>query len=971
MPEKIRAWCSTLNLRGYIALYEGDDAAASSLFREAMDLTGRIAPEDTLSLINCLQMLGVAETRSGQFERAEDHLQQALALSRSDLPGSAATRAAVLSALSRNSSAQGMYPEAKEYLRDAYDLLRATGSSDPGPLITCLEDRSEVDFKLGMYESSLELGEKALAWSRQFYGDRHPLTVSQIARLGDLQARAGRYDEAILYLSQAIALFEQIKGGSTWALGTLHQRLADAYREQGDLKHALEHARMGLSLAEASHGIDHPGNAVFEESLAKICLALGKDSLALSHARRACALYGSAGSPRSSDRARSYTMLASVYLKLGAYRWAAGLADSALEIHASSAVQVIPLVAEAWRIRGDALTGLQDPESARESYQHALSTLGLADTHHAGGADLWLDLYSGREAVQNLLGYARAGEQIFRRDPKAIRELKASYEACRQATEIVAGMRARYLSEQPRLDLAVYAEPAFKEALRLALRMHEVSGDAAYLGEAFSLAEASKAGSLIDAVVRSGAAHFSGIPAGLVEREKLLKRELFACDTELHARGGVLDAAPGAGSELLGRRFELQRELDQLLDSYAADYPEFSGLARRSRPTTSARAMEILDDRSALVEYCLLDNLLVTFVVTREKLTCATRPIPEDLKESVLRYCQSLRTFDVTSFGSRSRTLGSLLIDPIEEAIGGKERLLVVPCDYLWYLPFETLLSSDARSDRARDFTNLPYLLTRYEVTYLYSATFLRELQARPAKAEGSLSFAGFAPGFAEEPQLLYAQASLTADAGAQYGHSGSVGDSRRRGFGELPEAEHEVSSIAQAFLRRSHPGATYLGADASETSFRQHAPDFGYLHIASHSIVDENSAELTGVLFSQRRDSADDGVLHSGEMFDLDLTAELVVLSSCESGLGKVVPGEGLLAMTRGLFYSGAQNVMVSLWDVYDAHASELMVRFYPGILTGKSIASSLRAAKLGMIANSRTAFPGKWGGFVHMGMD
>ena len=109
--------------------------------------------------------------------------------------------------------------------------------------------------------------------------------------------------------------------------------------------------------------------------------------------------------------------------------------------------------------------------------------------------------------------------------------------------------------------------------------------------------------------------------------------------------------------------------------------------------------------------------------------------------------------------------------------------------------------------------------------------------------------------------------------------------------------------------------------------------------------------------------------MLFANETFDLDLNADLVVLSCCESGIGKFVKGEGMMAMTRGFFYSGARNVLFSLWKVYDRQTSDLMLNFYQNVLRGKTYSSALRRSKLRMIADRLTAFPSKWSGFILVG--
>ena len=159
----------------------------------------------------------------------------------------------------------------------------------------------------------------------------------------------------------------------------------------------------------------------------------------------------------------------------------------------------------------------------------------------------------------------------------------------------------------------------------------------------------------------------------------------------------------------------------------------------------------------------------------------------------------------------------------------------------------------------------------------------------------------------------------------------------------------------------------------ASEENFKNNASNYKYIHLATHSFIYEDKPPLSGIAFIQPKDSAlkkaDDGILYSGETYNLDLNADLVVLSSCESGIGKLVRGEGLMALTRGFLYSGAKNIMFSLWTVNDQPTAQLMVNFYKQMLTRKSYAQALRAAKLEMLKKSESAKPLFWSGFVLVG--
>ncbi|MFO7525293.1 MAG: CHAT domain-containing protein [Ignavibacteriaceae bacterium] len=192
--------------------------------------------------------------------------------------------------------------------------------------------------------------------------------------------------------------------------------------------------------------------------------------------------------------------------------------------------------------------------------------------------------------------------------------------------------------------------------------------------------------------------------------------------------------------------------------------------------------------------------------------------------------------------------------------------------------------------------------------------------------------------------------------------------------FNELEHSEWEIKSILSLFNRKNieKNSYAYFYSDATEEKFKASIKNYSIVHIATHSFINESQPQISGIVFAQpdtNQNSAEDGILYAGEIYNLDLNADLVVLSSCESGLGKLIKGEGMMALTRGFLYSGANNVLFSLWKVPDKPTSELMVEFYKNILSGNSYGNSLREAKLTLIKNSSTSRPRSWASFILVG--
>jgi len=287
----------------------------------------------------------------------------------------------------------------------------------------------------------------------------------------------------------------------------------------------------------------------------------------------------------------------------------------------------------------------------------------------------------------------------------------------------------------------------------------------------------------------------------------------------------------------------------------------------------------------------------------------------------------------------------------------------------LHQIPFEALLTEAISPQADADYRVLPYLIKQHEISYHYSASlFLRSLK-EPKPASYANLFAGFAPVFdaAAKNGVIYRGAPEDSFAISPIDSSFLVTRDGKT-LEPLLYSAQEVQDILTAFPGRSR---AFLQQEASEENFKQQIKSYKYVHLATHGRVVDKSPKLSNLAFSQPQDNKtkEDGILYSGETYNLDLNADLLVLSACQTGAGQIVKGEGLMALTRGFFYSGARNIVASLWKVYDEHASRLMVEFYREIAAGKSYSAALREAKLKMIVNPETAAPQSWAGFVLMG--
>jgi CHAT domain-containing protein len=280
-----------------------------------------------------------------------------------------------------------------------------------------------------------------------------------------------------------------------------------------------------------------------------------------------------------------------------------------------------------------------------------------------------------------------------------------------------------------------------------------------------------------------------------------------------------------------------------------------------------------------------------------------------------------------------------LLLAPARAALQGKTHLVVIPDGPLWDVPFQALQDSAGR-----------YVIESAALSYVPSLTVLRETQRRPAGTGRART--------------------LLAMGKADFGAGGAPpAVSFMSGLGPLPDAERQVRVIGDLY----GPGrsATYLGADAREDKFKAEAPRHAVLHLATHGVLDEASPLYSYVVLSPgSAGSSEDGLLEAWELLDLKLDADLVVLSACETGRGRIAAGEGIVGTMWAFVVAGSRAVLVSQWKVESASTTELMTAFHRRLArAGGDEAEHLRQASLEVLRTPRYAHPFYWAGFVLVG--
>ncbi|MDX2030164.1 MAG: CHAT domain-containing protein [Blastocatellia bacterium] len=765
--------------------------------------------------------------------------------------------------------------------------------------------------------------------------------------IGRVEAEHGNYEAALAAFQRSLALSEAEADPKKLAI--VFNNLSNVWLSLGDYANAARAVRRGLALAEASG--DRVRQAVSLSSLGNIHFWGGEDERAEEYYRQSLAMR---------EGAEEQTGLADVISNLGVIHARNGRFDRAMEdFRRSLALHESRRddggVARALLNIGDVHRRLGQHSQALESYQQSLAlreklgrqadiattlrnmamlyddqrrydaaapvierALALARTARKPEL-LWSVCYvAGR--VQQALGNSDAARADFE-------EAIATIEALR--TQVAGGERQQERYFENKL-------PPYYEMVRLLIGQGRP-------GEALGFAERAKARVLLD-TLQSGRVNIAKALTEAEQRqERLMNAEIVSLNTQLYRANAGSASDPARIASLSARLRKAQAEQDAFQAALYVAHPELK-IQRGQAPAFDLQrtAGSLLDASTALLEYVVGDKQTWLFVITKGgdgRPALALHEIAvdrESLNTLVERFRRQLADHDLTFAAAASR-LHRLLIQPAAAQLAGRSRLVIVRDAGLWELPFQALKNGAGR-----------YLLEDFAVSYAPSLTALAEMgRARRARPASELA--------------------LLAFGAPRFGESRAADDVR---FASLPGAEQELRQLAR--IHGEARSRIYLGAEAREERLKAEAGTAGIVHLATHGVLDDANPMYSRIVLAQpEAKSGEDGLLQPWEVMKLDLRADLVVLSACETGRGRIGAGEGLIGLTWAFFVAGAPTTVVSQWKVDAARTSQLMLAFHHRLrMVSIPKAEALRQAELTLLRNPRYRHPFYWAGFSILGV-
>jgi CHAT domain-containing protein len=873
-----------------------------------------------------------------------------------------------------------------------------------------------IDFILGRYNEGMPRLYRSIEVRRKAFGEASGEVGDGYNLLGSFYSVLDQYEQAESYYNRALSIRIALHGENHRDVAASYNNLGIVARNRDDLETALMYFYRAVDIRRTVDGADHPLIAENYSNISIVYSALGNNEDAIGYTMKGLELQRNAYGERDIVVARFYSNLGVHYRSLGEYDSALEFLGRSLELRLdllgrtnNDVATTLNNIGVVYSLMGDhdtALDYLYDAaEIRREVFGDNNTTISASLTYIA-------DVYREMGRYHTALGYyteaigaqvpgfsdAAAGAPdlslfdsaiinvsllttlqkkaetrllLYENDASDLNSLHVSLELFDAAIRVAEILRDSYSIERSKLILAESSHELFTRAVHASLLLYEATGRSEYTERAYAYAERSRATVLWHAMLDARIQSFAGIPEDVLERERQLNRALIQARVQYHRAESVPEEFNRRRAEYFARWQEFARFKEEL----QREYPRYHELRHDARPFTSIELQHLIDDDDAVLQYALGSERSYLFVITSSGLQHFILPPEREIEELADALRRSIRRFEVETFAAHGSALHAMLIEPAAAAIGSKRSLQIVPDGSLGSIPFEALLTR-APEEPIASYAGLPFMINQYTISYHYSGklvadarTGLRGETGRSAQ-DTDYYFSGFAPVF--------------GDAGIYAGHENGRQEDEvaavyravlgnEEWYPELPYSRDELSSIADLFSESGYMPKAFFDGDASKTNFTHHAGRSSIVHVASHSFFNETSPMLSAILFARDTESGCGSAispLYAGEIYAMDLNADLIVLSSCESGMGAIVRGEGMMAMTRGFLYAGAENIIVSLWRVTDRHTRDLMVGVYRNILDGKPYADALREAKLTLIRDEQTAFPAFWSGFVLIGI-
>lgn len=846
-------------------------------------------------------------------------------------------------------------------MRESSDLMSKISNKDIKQ-VAKLRTYGYQLLNLGKHEYAKEVFEKALEINNNVYGKQDVRYVQSLMDLAQSYIFLIRYVEAVGMYDEALNTLKNTSGEQSIEYLTALNEMGIAYSRIYDWNKALVFYKNNLEALEKAGKNKGIHQAVALNNIGAAYKSLYDFPTAIQHYSKALEL--------AKTNPRISLSIAANLAEALAYAGKTQEAKTLLEKYKKEIPNIIKNKdlgsGRVWTQYGVAYIALKDFDAAETCFQNAFVANSLIVNTVNSIPNQAEDLMFKNSCIATCgqAGIMIYSIEMYKQEYEAtgnLQVLKDGYKVVQAFIKYGESLMNSYLSEENKLILfRLGATLLFDRSIYFAYELYDKTKDKKYIEDALFYSERSKSTLLVNALRSRENRSLVNLPDAMLQKERGYLANL------KNLQKKQIEAVAEVDKNKIQQDInDLNIELERFKEDLQKNYPDYYQHRYNLTLTKLKTIQDFLAKKdNALIEYALSTENNYAFVVTKNSLEMVKLSFALDaMKLHTTNMRKTLTDYRFITknpesadslFTESSLFFYNAFIKPLLKNVKKGQHLLIIPDQNLGHLPFETFLT--ARPQKALDFSNYPYLLKEYPISYSYSATVLlgqaQSQQKREIPKDGVLAFA------AEYPEI-----SNNSFSHQRGGDLGVV----REGLQPLPGAKKEVELMSKYLL-----GEFYHGTVASEETFKKTAQNYGIIHLAMHGVLDPKNPILSSLVFSEDSSDVEDNFLRAYEIAQMDLNAELVVLSACETGYGHFQQGEGVMSLAHSFSYAGASSILMSLWQVNDYSTSQIMKNYYVNMAKGWTKEKALREAKLTYLKdcdNKAALHPAFWAAFVQTG--
>ncbi len=840
-----------------------------------------------------------------------------------------------------------LYQEKEQFIKsdEAFEkglnLLKDIYAKENVQFADFYEELGFNSFTKGNFETAIQFLQEALVLKQEEHGENHEALVYTYQYLGDAYFDNGLFGEAINYFYKALQIVEKQQKRDVFQEGILHFNIGNSYTKLNKYDKAFIYFDKALAIDKS--------NDFLLPAIHRIrgVEASNHKNIAVANIHFDIALEGFKQMLNKKDYLlNTYKEIAKHHASTNNMQEALVAIDRAINHGEQYYLERPVALFELYRLKGKFFRLLND-------HSQALKVYSLAFKANGGTSDeTLLTIKQLKNLVSLNLEYA---ELYHRQENKNIADLVKIDSLLSSTIFLVDYINKNYQERSTKENFIDDYHQVFSLAIKTNLNLHNLTDEEKYLEFAFKLSEKSKSLILLETIKNINAFELAGIPENIVEQEKKLRHNITYLENRRYEENQKVKIDRDIVRELNGNIFDLKQERQVLFDEIGAEYPDYYEL--KFKPTfTSIKEIQQknLQPNQTILEYFFDEKVIYAFIIQKNRFQIFELPLmEEDIGQKINQFRNSIYSYRPSSvinnnsnnsLISDTNQLGfelyQTLIQPIQDHL--TQRIILITDGALSYLPFDALLT--ARPKAHGNFKNITYLLEQYQISYAHSVNWLSGLYDE-ISPKFDQNFVGLAPVFKGN----------NADNVSEF----------RIGLGPLKYNQEEVYTI-----KNNIGGIVVTGVEATRKAFLDYIQKGQILHLATHGKSNDEQGDYSYLAFSEPQDTFDKQFLYVKDLFNLNIPADLVVLSACETGLGEMKRGEGIVGIGKGFSYAGAKSMVTTLWRVSDNSTANFMPLFYENLKKGQSKDEALWKAKKEFIQRNRSSgHPFFWAGYVAYG--